>query len=197
MPRAPPAGDDSTDQLPSDGTAVGSDIETALATGSSLTTTQNIQTSTQEDLHQNGADYLLSTGTPDPASVSTTILTEPTDTRLADIIAEAIQRWTDSELIPAGADLSTLTFVVIDLPEDVLGATSGTTVSIDTNADGFGWFIDTSPDDDSEFDGTPPAGIDLLTVVMHEIGHVLGFTHELIGLMADTLAASERVTVPI
>jgi hypothetical protein len=38
--------------------------------------------------------------------------------------------------------------------------------------------VDPTPEDDSEFDGLPAAGIadraDLLTVLVHELGHVLG-----------------------
>ncbi|MGD8875225.1 MAG: LEPR-XLL domain-containing protein, partial [Gammaproteobacteria bacterium] len=197
MPRAPPLADDSTNELPQHNTAVDADIETAVTSGPSQTTSaQDNQTAIQEDLHQAGADYLLSTGTPDPVSVSSTVLSEPTDPRLAAIVTEAIQRWSDSGLIPAGAvDLSTLTVVVADLAGDALAQAVGTTITIDTDADGFGWFIDTTPSDDSEFNGTAPAGVDLLTVVLHEIGHVLGYPHDAPGLsalMADTLAAGER-----
>lgn len=46
---------------------------------------------------------------------------------------------------------------------------------------GFGWFIDSTPEDDEEFTGgtavvdSPAAGrMDLLTAVMHELGHSLG-----------------------
>ena len=48
---------------------------------------------------------------------------------------------------------------------------------IDDDGAGFGWFLDATPLDDLEFasnDGDRPAGIDLLTVVMHELGHVVG-----------------------
>ena len=34
--------------------------------------------------------------------------------------------------------------------------------------------------------------IDLLTVVMHELGHILGFDHKETGVMAETLAAGSR-----
>jgi hypothetical protein len=79
---------------------------------------------------------------------------------------------------------------------------------IDINAAGYGWFVDTTPYDDSEFDeyfgqlqanpSSPASGdMDLLTVVMHELGHVLGFedidsgeyAHD---LMSATLDAGVR-----
>ena len=36
--------------------------------------------------------------------------------------------------------------------------------------------------------------MDLLTVLMHEVGHLLGRGHETDGLMAETLAAGTRRT---
>ncbi|MBY0459119.1 MAG: hypothetical protein K2V38_17425, partial [Gemmataceae bacterium] len=60
-------------------------------------------------------------------------------------------------------------------------------IEIDDDAAGFGWFLDPTPRDDSEFAATehpgefvramfsPAAGrMDLLTVLSHELGHVLG-----------------------
>ena len=59
------------------------------------------------------------------------------------------------------------------------GALAGTIV-IDINGDGAGWFLDTTPLDDREFDDDAPAlsGYDLLTVLMHEIGHLSGFSSQ-------------------
>ena len=56
------------------------------------------------------------------------------------------------------------------------------------------------PGDDSEFttpgnQGEPAAAdIDLLTVLEHEVGHLLGFDHHATGVMEDTLAAGTRKT---
>ena len=67
---------------------------------------------------------------------------------------------------------------------------TGQTIRIDHDADGRGWFVDSSPQDHSEF--ALPAGegkviaspgsqaygrMDLLSAVTHEIGHILGFDH--------------------
>ncbi len=72
--------------------------------------------------------------------------------------------------------LDTVQVVLGNLPGDKLGATMGYEVLIDSNAAGYGWFADPTPADNSEFlDGATPTGIDLLTVVMHEMGHVLGY----------------------
>jgi hypothetical protein len=69
---------------------------------------------------------------------------------------------------------------------------------MDQNAASWGWFVDSTPRSDAEF--TTPANqgeqhrLDLLTVVMHEMGHVLGKEHEDTGVMIDILPAGTRRT---
>jgi hypothetical protein len=105
----------------------------------------------------------------------------------------------DAEPLPA------VTLEILDLPGNLLGLTSHHTIQIDVNAAGYGWFVDTSPWDDLEFvqtnetrartalPGSPAADrADLLTVVMHELGHVLGHPHEDRGVMEETLPLGTR-----
>src|SRR5207245_9031697 len=77
-----------------------------------------------------------------------------------------------------------------------LGLASGNTIWLDDNAAGWGWFVDPTPGEDSEFTTPGNQGeqhrMDLLTVVMHEMGHVLGYEHEATGVMQDTLSAGVR-----
>jgi hypothetical protein len=58
-------------------------------------------------------------------------------------------------------------------------------IQVDNDAAGYGWFVDSTPGDDSEFSGsgsrlhaTETGGaagrVDLLTVLMHELGHQIG-----------------------
>jgi probable HAF family extracellular repeat protein len=66
------------------------------------------------------------------------------------------------------------------------------------NAAGWGWFVDPTPADDSEFTTPGDQGeqnrIGLLSVLGHELGHLLGYPHADSGLMGDTLAAGVRLT---
>jgi hypothetical protein len=110
------------------------------------------------------------------------------------LVREALHRWA-----VAGADSSALHGIdvrIADLPGNMLGQASGHTITLDRNAADWGWFIDPTPRDDSEFtmpgDQGEQGRMDLLTVLMHEMGHVLGREHEQAGLMAETLLPGVR-----
>jgi hypothetical protein len=72
------------------------------------------------------------------------------------------------------------------------------TIYLDDNAAGLGWFVDATLRSDSEFTTPGNQGeqhrIDLLTVLEHELGHVLGLDHTADGVMAESLTASTRRT---
>ena len=97
-------------------------------------------------------------------------------TALADAAAEWLATVPD-------LDISGLSVQIEDLPGLLLGEQRGTVVVLDADAAGWGW---------------KGAGMDLGTVVRHEIGHLLGLEHTAgptSGLMADTLAAAQVWTV--
>ena len=108
-------------------------------------------------------------------------------TDLQPIVNEAIARWAAAGLSTQAVNaLTEAQFVLADLPGVQLGLAAGNTIYLDPNAAGFGWFIDPTPSQDEEFArigtedqlrATEPQVIDrmdLLSVVEHELGHLLG-----------------------
>ncbi|HYT88002.1 MAG TPA: VCBS repeat-containing protein, partial [Gemmataceae bacterium] len=99
------------------------------------------------------------------------------------IAAAALERLQQSGLSPeADARLSSVRFAVGPLPGSLLGLAQlkSDAVLIDEDAAGRGWFVDSTPLDDAEFvGGKAVAGLaqerpDLLTAVLHKLGHVAG-----------------------
>ena len=75
-----------------------------------------------------------------------------------------------------------------------------TALVIDDDAAGFGWFLDPTPATDEEFAESAYEAeerMDLLTAVMHELGHLLGRDHaddarSPAALMSSSLSAGQR-----
>src|SRR5262249_22786515 len=93
------------------------------------------------------------------------------------LVHEAIARWEAAGLTPQqAAILRGVDVQIADLGGATLGLVSGNTIFLDDNAAGWGWFVDPTPRDDSEFTTPGDQGeqgkIDLLTVLMHEMGHL-------------------------
>ena len=87
-----------------------------------------------------------------------------------------------------------LTYSFTNLPGTAVGQTTGSgtaaNILLDTNAAGRGWFMDSTPLSNDEYlptsnpnewiakaDSTAADKMDLLSVLLHEYGHALGFEH--------------------
>ncbi len=102
--------------------------------------------------------------------------------------------------------LTDLNVEITDLDGLTLGRAFGDTIYIEQDAAGYGWFIDQTPADDAEFRMSSDEGMvakrtsdaygrmDLLSVVVHEFGHLFGEEHteDGTGAMAETLTAGVR-----
>jgi hypothetical protein len=101
---------------------------------------------------------------------------------LQPVIQQAIGWWTATGLTEQQqAALSRVEFRVEDLDaQRALGLAGSRTVLIDDDASGYGWNVASSPlsaGSGQRQDGLPrtTVGYDLLSVVTHELGHVLGY----------------------
>jgi len=128
---------------------------------------------------------LLAAGGPHTPDAAVIGLTER---HVAPILDQAIALWAMSGLDQGEVQrLQSVDVWIADLPGARLGEVLGTTITLDIDAAGYGWFVDATPTDDDEFDGPSRLGLvanssgpaeskmDLLTVVLHELGHVLGY----------------------
>jgi len=103
-----------------------------------------------------------------------------TQSALEPVVASAKAQWLVAN---PGASFDGVTVTVGDLPDLQLGFTDGKSITIDASAAGWGWSVS-------------GGGMDLATVVLHELGHALGLDHD-DGVMADTLSAGETRRLPL
>jgi hypothetical protein len=142
-----------------------------------------------------GGTPLLARGGP---AVSSEAAEELTRDALAPIVDQALAMWAAAGLDDAELQrLQNVQVRIADLPGARLGEALGTTITMDADAAGYGWFIDATPTANEEFgpqvsqgflaDTHGPAAdrIDLMTAVLHEMGHVLGHGDEYDGMFLD------------
>ena len=140
----------------------------------------------------NGTPAPASGETPPPPAPVGPVLIEDgvlSQSELDFMVDAAIQRWaaagaSDEQIAAMRAVLVS----VSDLGGLTLGESGLGTITLDSDAAGWRWFLDSTPGDDSEYSGSGSnlaavdalgmAGtrIDLLTVLTHELGHQIGLS---------------------
>jgi hypothetical protein len=120
-----------------------------------------------------------------------------TDSLLSAAVVEATARWQVSGLLTERqlAALAAVEYAVTDLSGAQLGLASprANRIWIDRDGAGRGWSMSTGPSSLIPH----PSSFDLLTAVMHELGHIAGYDHddEIAGdLMKATLRAGDSST---
>jgi ELWxxDGT repeat protein len=132
-------------------------------------------------------DALMAAGAPtDRSSVS---ILPSAD--LANVVEQAV-----ALLVAAGLDaeqaqlLDSVQVQIVDLPDAYLGLAVANVVYLDADAAGWGWFVDSTPELADEYsllsndelraltDSAAEVQMDLLSAVLHELGHVLGLDHD-------------------
>jgi hypothetical protein len=129
-------------------------------------------------------------------AASSQLPTSISQAALQPIVEEAVLR------MPAELEGVAFQVRIVDLPGLMLGRTVGNTIQIDHNAAGFGWHVAPT---DADFQPGGRLGeltacpgteavhrVDLLTAVMHELGHLLGYKHTASGLMEPSLGPGIR-----
>ena len=124
----------------------------------------------------------------------------PSQAELDAMLAAAQTLWA----VEGGEAAPETTIRLADLPGAELGRSTANGVVIDTDAAGHGWFIDTTPTENEEYTGggyvlsasddeDASGRIDLLTVVLHELGHELGYADGELPVMAEALETGQRI----
>lgn len=157
------------------------------------------------DYPTNAAQELFDKFCPSDKGSSLNIIELPTDGFVSDEELAKLHSMVSFALGSGTLGNDGLSFA--DLPGAAVGQTIGSSITLDTNAAGNNWFIDTTPNLNEEWlptsnpnewvakAGSAAEGkMDILSVLLHEYGHALGIDHSADNgdYMAPTLTAGVR-----
>ncbi len=125
-----------------------------------------------------------------PASRGGAVPTAVTQTQVQALLPEAIAAWQTAGLDPADVRrLESVQVQVGNLGTSILGLEAGDVITINQTAAGNNWYVNASASSSRAFGLAGPGGeelaapaspaaseVDLLTVLEHELGHVIGLT---------------------
>ncbi len=146
---------------------------------------------------------LAGNGTPAIATSRSSDLQPLSPQTLSELQDAAVDRFEAAGVAQSDLDeLRSIDIHVQDLPDGYLGLATDDAIIVDIDANGSGWFIDDTPDNDAEFTIFEQSAVastaaarerfDVLTVIAHELGHHAGWNHDDAGFMSDRLSPGER-----
>jgi Ca2+-binding RTX toxin-like protein len=146
-------------------------LQLTSATNATLGTTSGGVTIRDDDTR------LLATAT-GPGAGSSMVTRRQADS----VLAAAKRIWIAAGVAPSR--LAHVRIVIASMTGTDLAQAVGHTIRVDADAAGWGWSTDLRH--------AVANRMDLLSVLLHELGHVLGYGHAATGVMATTLAPGER-----